>query len=103
MSLSAFKVHAATASWVIAQDCVHAFPTKQLIAGQQSELSYEDCLCSACRLAAERGAVEAAGPGSLRVGLLDNLYQLAEAVGSSTGSEASALRDGLKITRQQSS
>lgn len=49
-----------------------------------------------CRLAAERGAVGAAGPGSLRVGLLDSLYQIAQAVKSSDAGKQQVLH-GLRI------
>jgi len=57
-------------------------------------------LSCCCRLAAERGAEGAAGPGSLRVGLLDQMYQLAQAV-SSTASEEDKqqVKAGLRITR----
>ena len=54
----------------------------------------------ACRLAAELGAVGAAGPGSLRVGLLDNLYQLSQAASSTSSEEARGkLLDGLKVSQ----
>jgi hydroxyethylthiazole kinase-like sugar kinase family protein len=53
-------------------------------------------LPAACRLAAERGAVGAAGPGSLRVGLLDNLYQIVQAVKSSDAAKQQVLV-GLRI------
>jgi hydroxyethylthiazole kinase-like sugar kinase family protein len=52
--------------------------------------------CHACRYAAELGAAGAAGPGSLRVGLLDSLHSLAEAAGSEEGRQQ--LLQGLKIT-----
>lgn len=53
-----------------------------------------------CRLAAERGAEGAAGPGSLRVGLLDQLYQLAQAVSSTASEEAKQqVKAGLRITQ----
>jgi hypothetical protein len=47
--------------------------------------------------------VGAAGPGSLRVGLLDSLYQMAQAAGSK-GSEADKqqLLEGLKISQLNS-
>lgn len=53
-----------------------------------------------CRLAGERGAKGAAGPGSLRVGLLDSLYCMAQSVGSK-GSEADKQQvlEGLKISQ----
>lgn len=53
-------------------------------------------LHAVCRLAAERGAVGAAGPGSLRVGLLDSLYQIVQAVKSSDAGKQQVLH-GLKI------
>jgi len=64
-----------------------------------------DYLCSgicaaivigACRYAAEMGAAGAAGPGSLRVSLLDNLYQLGLAVSSEDGQRE--LLTGLMIS-----
>jgi hydroxyethylthiazole kinase-like sugar kinase family protein len=51
-----------------------------------------------CRYAAELGAAGAAGPGSLRVGLLDSLHKLAETAGSEEGSQQ--LLQGLKITKR---
>lgn len=56
------------------------------------------CARCACRLAAERGAVSAAGPGSLRVALLDNLYRLAEAVKGGEADQQQLLKE-LKVTR----
>lgn len=48
--------------------------------------------------AAELGAAGAAGPGSLRVGLLDSLHKLAGAAGSDEGRQQ--LLQGLKITQR---
>lgn len=54
-------------------------------------------LCDAtCRYAAELGAAGAAGPGSLRVGLLDNLYKLADGTNSDEGKQL--VLDGIKIS-----
>jgi hydroxyethylthiazole kinase-like sugar kinase family protein len=52
-----------------------------------------------CRLAAERGAVSAAGPGSLRVGLLDHLYQMAQAV-QENGPSRVQLHAGLRVSQR---
>lgn len=49
------------------------------------------------RYAAELGAKGAAGPASLRVGLLDSLYQLAEGAKGEAGRQQ--LLAGLKIAR----
>lgn len=51
------------------------------------------------RLAAELGAKTAAGPASLRVSLLDSLYQLAEGVKGDDGRQQ--LLAGLKIARHE--
>jgi hypothetical protein len=59
--------------------------------------SWHDVLL-VCRLAGERGAFSAAGPGSLRVGLLDNLYQMAGAV-KEDGPARVQLLEGLKVSQ----
>jgi hydroxyethylthiazole kinase-like sugar kinase family protein len=51
------------------------------------------------RLAAEMGAQQADGPGSLRVGLLDALHKLAEGATSAEGQQRLAC--GLKVKQLQ--
>jgi hydroxyethylthiazole kinase-like sugar kinase family protein len=53
-------------------------------------------IIAACRYAAELGAAGAAGPGSLRVSLLDHLYQLGLAASREDGQQQ--LLTGLRIS-----
>lgn len=61
-------------------------------------MNFVPCCAVFHRYAAELGAAVAAGPGSLRVGLIDNLHYLAEGADSQQGRQR--LLKGLNIDSQ---